>query len=156
VRHLIQPNRASCFATCAAMITDQTVEEVFEELGHNGLDIYWPNLKEPMCYRGFTPQEIVLFLMAHGWAAIEYMPTFMYGPTPSHVTQFTALDFTDTVRNQKCAIIGFVTWDNQHHFAVWDGERVIDPNGETRTFDSISSRIRMSWILARIKSAQDG
>ncbi len=63
---LKQPNRWSCLPTAMAMITDQSVDMIINQIGHDGSEILWPDLPEPRCRRSFHIQEMVDIALASG------------------------------------------------------------------------------------------
>ena len=58
------------------MVLDMPLADIFDEIGHDGSQIIWPDLPEPMCRRGFHPQELIDVCLARGYAAtrIELSP----------------------------------------------------------------------------------
>jgi len=72
----IKPNAWSCSITALAMTLDIPVSEVITEIGHDGSEIIFPNMDEPMRRRGFHSQELVEIAWHHGYAMtpIEFFP----------------------------------------------------------------------------------
>lgn len=152
MQHLIQPNPASCFATCAAMISNRSVEQVFAQIGHDGMAIEWPELSPPMCYRGFHPIEISDYLLKHRIAMVEFNRNFAYGPDADHMKMFEDDFFINRLIDNDCAIVGYLTWRNVRHFAVVQNCRVYDPSGKVEDLNQIRSRIEVAFLIFRIKS----
>lgn len=44
---------------------------IFKQIGHDGSEIVWPDLKEPLCRRGFHVQELVDVALKFGVALVE-------------------------------------------------------------------------------------
>lgn len=54
-----QPNHWSCNLASMAMVLDVHYRELIEEIGHDGSEILYPDLPEPLCRRGFHMQELI-------------------------------------------------------------------------------------------------
>ena len=63
-----KPERWQCLVTSFAMALDMLVADVMREIGHDGGQVLWPDMPEPMCRRGFHPQELIDVCRAHGYA----------------------------------------------------------------------------------------
>ena len=72
-----QPNHWSCEVTAFAMALHTPVAELIEGIGHDGSEIIWPDLPDPMCRRGFHSQELVdeCLKRGHSCTPIEWHPT---------------------------------------------------------------------------------
>lgn len=57
--HQTKPNQWSCSITAAAMAINIPVDQLIDQLGHDGSEIVFPHLPEPACRRGFHSQEII-------------------------------------------------------------------------------------------------
>ena len=68
--------RWMCLPASFAMALDLPLASVLQVVGHDGSEIIWPALPEPICRRGFHPQELIDVCLAHGYAAtlIELAP----------------------------------------------------------------------------------
>lgn len=79
MNHQRKPNAWSCAITALAMTLDILVEDVISEAGHNGGEIIFPLLEEPMCRKGFHSQEIVRIAWRHGFAMtpLELFPRIL-------------------------------------------------------------------------------
>ena len=76
MRLLRKPERWMCLPTSFAMVLDLPLSAIFDEIGHDGSQIIWPDLPEPTCRRGFHPQELIHVCLNHGHAAtrVELYP----------------------------------------------------------------------------------
>jgi hypothetical protein len=76
MRLLRKPERWMCLPASFAMALDIPLEAIFKETGHDGSEIVWPQLPEPMRRRGFHPQELVHVCLSRGYAAtpVELFP----------------------------------------------------------------------------------
>ena len=79
MKHQRKLNRWSCAITALAMALRLPVEKIVEEAGHDGGEIVFPHLSEPMCRQGFHSQELVRIAWQHGYAMtpIELFPQTM-------------------------------------------------------------------------------
>ena len=63
-----------CMAEAFASILKTDVQNIYEYLGHDGSEIIWPELEEPLCRRTFHPQELIRFCLSHGHAVTQLEP----------------------------------------------------------------------------------
>jgi hypothetical protein len=72
----LKPNQWSCAITSLAMTLRRPVADLVEQIGHNGGEIIFPDLPEPLCRRGFHDQELIHLAWQHGYTstAIELNP----------------------------------------------------------------------------------
>ena len=59
------------------MALDVPVAELIESIGHDGSEIIWPDLPDPMCRRGFHSQELIEECLRRGRSCtpIEWYPS---------------------------------------------------------------------------------
>lgn len=69
---LRQPNKWSCLPTAFAMAMDVSLESLLERIGHNGSEICWPNLPDPLCRRSFHEQELFYAADYFGWLVTPF------------------------------------------------------------------------------------
>ena len=55
-----------CLPKAFCQITGISIEQMLHEIGHDGSEILWPELPEPLCRRAFHVQEIIEVLLKHG------------------------------------------------------------------------------------------
>jgi hypothetical protein len=67
---LKQPNSWSCSVTAFAMALDVSIEKLICMVGHDGSEILWPELSDPLRRRGFHLQELMLCAVH-----LDYIPT---------------------------------------------------------------------------------
>ena len=77
----LKPNRWSCSITAMAMALETPVQHLIEHLGHDGSEIVFPQLKDPMYRRGFHSQELIQLAWDWGYAVtpFELAPTITSG-----------------------------------------------------------------------------
>jgi len=73
---IVQPNRWSCLPTSFAMALDCKVDELIEEIGHDGSEIIYPDASEPLNRRSFHTQELIdcAIKRFHAVVPIEIIP----------------------------------------------------------------------------------
>lgn len=126
-----QPNDWSCLPTAFAMTLDMPVEQIIEELGHDGSEVIFPNLEDPYSRRSFHPQELldICILRDYGVIPVEREPSC---EVQGHVYKLSLskrrLDYY-LVNYTNCILIG-TSQSGKPHAVAWNGERVFDPNGK--------------------------
>jgi len=72
----IKPNQWSCSVTAFAMALRVPVAELIKKIGHDGSQIVFPALEDPMCRRGFHSQELIRAAWQYGFTCtpIELFP----------------------------------------------------------------------------------
>jgi len=73
----LKPNQWSCAITSLAMTLNVPVADLVSQLGHDGSEIVFPSLAEPMCRRGFHSQELIHLAWQWGFTvtAFDLFPT---------------------------------------------------------------------------------
>ena len=77
MKHLLQkPGEQKCLTYCCAMLLDLPVEIVENMIGHDGMEILWPERPGNERYRGVHIQEIQDVFISYGKAIfpIEQFP----------------------------------------------------------------------------------
>lgn len=78
-----KPNPWGCAVTAFAMAIDIPVQQLIEEIGHDGGEKIFTHMPDPMCRRGFHSQELIQAAWQHGFACtpIEMYPMLRCEPT---------------------------------------------------------------------------
>lgn len=144
---LLKMNKPQCLLYSTAMVLNETPENLIKEIGHDGLDKWWPELKEPFCYRSFHPQEILDCFMRRGFGFLVVESDPHIGPDlgsprrvpvdPQRMKEFL---------NLPGILIGTAFGSNPHA-AAWDGKMVFDPGGMTYNLKDFN----VSEFWAKIK-----
>ncbi len=148
VRLQKQPNQASCVPTAFAMALEISVEDIFKELGHNGMAIWWPDQECSKRYRGFHIQEMIDVCFNHGWVItpIEPQPTatpcVTIKPRVYELKKKSLVRIYEYLDNKRGVLIG------DGHAAAWIDGMVHDPNGTTYGIEDFG--IREFWMMTRI------
>jgi hypothetical protein len=159
-----KPERWMCLVTSFAMALDIPVAEIIREIGHDGSQILWPALPEPMCRRGFHPQELIDVCRARGYAVtnIEACPGLMAtagrGPEFRWLTEDEAWSRFTRVTESTRGVLEGVVLPRKHHAVAYERGRLFDPDGHELSFsrDACAQRSFMAqhlWCLDRIGGA---
>jgi hypothetical protein len=70
--HLKKTQPWGCLATAFAMAYDMTLEEFYDYIEHDGAQIVFPELDDPMCRRGTHPNEAVLVGLLRGFTVTPF------------------------------------------------------------------------------------
>jgi hypothetical protein len=72
----LKPNKWSCSVTAFAMALRMPVQDLIDEIGHDGSEIIFPELEDPTCRRGFHSQELIYAVWKLGFTVtpIELAP----------------------------------------------------------------------------------
>jgi hypothetical protein len=134
MRLLRKPERWMCLPTSFAMVLDLPLSAIFDEIGHDGSPITWPDLPEPLRRRGFHPQELVHVCLSHGHAAtlVELYPVLRTTPDGSDYIIAYPDDnwarFTRIIGHSRGVIEG-VNHRRCGHAVAYEYGRIFDPEG---------------------------
>lgn len=123
------PNRWSCLPTSFAMVLGHQVGELLLRIGHDGSEIIWPALPEPLRRRSFHIQELIAQAWMLGWSvtAIEARPQLV-GAVGVEPLDVQAPWFMQALSESEGVLTGR-TLRGQAHAVAWDGRNCYDPNG---------------------------
>ena len=123
-----QPNRWSCVPTAFANLLDIDVKYLIDQIGHDGSSIIFPHLPEPLCRRGFHPQEVLFALLKediHFETFESIINCLSIDNKIYHIHFITRL--TDLLSTQNGVLIGNI--NDQNHCVTWYENIIHDPNG---------------------------
>lgn len=69
-----QPNPAACMVTAFGMVIGVPVAELIEQIGHDGLNVIWPEEQGAKRYLGFHIQELIAALLEREYAIVPIEP----------------------------------------------------------------------------------
>jgi len=148
MRMQVTPNAWSCLPTAFAIALEVPLAEVLEGIGHDGSEVAWPDLPEPLRRRAFHIQELVLFAFRRSAWVIPFdaLPTQIgaHGVTPL----LCEYGFEEILRSNFGVLTG-LNYAEQRHAVAWDGREIWDPNG--RCYSPEDFHIETFWA---IKSAE--
>lgn len=139
MKTLRQPNKWSCTVAGLAMLLDISIEQVIQEIGHDGSEIWWPD--DPRPQRAFAMQELIDIAIQHGVALVPIHGCPAVADSkderPIHLFQ----DYEDRLMNHMTGNPGLITGyyaPNKFHLVAWDGTHVHDPmDGRVYSFDDV-------------------
>jgi hypothetical protein len=127
------PNRWSCLPTAFAMVLRLPVAKVIAGLTHDGSEVAWPQLPEPLCRRGFHIQELIFL----AWEYKKFVTPFEAIPLLTSQGQPPIdVPFTEPPQKRLAWIMaaheGVITGlapSGMPHACSWDRSLCLDPNG---------------------------
>ncbi len=141
---LLTMTSPQCLLYSAAMVLDVEPDTLINEIGHDGLEVWWPQFDDYRQYRSHNMQEIIdCFLRrGKGLAPIDACP--MQSPDGSALlARETYVDgparFMATIKGQRAILIGWT------HAWAWDGEDVYDPRGYFDVIDNL--QLKSAWMM---------
>jgi len=154
----LQPKRL-CLPTAFAMALDMPVADLLVAVGHDGSDIIFPGVAEPLCRRSIHIQELIDIALARGFAVtpIELFPTLV--PAADSPLKHTVAyrhgnwrRFADTIAQSR----GVIDGAGRHcgHAVAYDHGRIFDPQGfaydyARRTCEAHHFYTRCAWRIDR-------
>lgn len=123
-----QPNLWSCLPAAFATATGIPFDTLIENIGHDGSDVVFPDLPEPLCRRGFHCQELSRVLLRFGFcvASFESCPIGYLDEEHSYdVTEDLLPIMVDSIG----VLCGRVRSTGKLHSVAWDGKKCYDPSG---------------------------
>ncbi len=142
------------------MALDIPVKVALNLIGHDGSDLVFPGLEEPMCRRGFHSQELVELAMMGGFWPTPYQ-LFPSTKSEGGCYLYTVYSSQGDERYQKFASVIQTTAGvlegkgiSCHHAVAYDHGRIFDPDG--REYDYTLKNCEAQgfygkrlWILTR-------
>jgi hypothetical protein len=139
-----KPFRWGCAIASLAMVLDVPAEQLVREIGHDGSQIVWEGLPEPLCRRGFNPQELIDCCLNRGLAVteIQAFPVFDCPGRLPQVQRLTVLFGAEPLENWKrftshiassCGIL-FGRGLHCEHAVAYDLGEIYDPDGSIFEF----------------------
>lgn len=128
---LRQVNRWSCLPTALAMLADVSLEDVLDKIGHDGSEIIFPTLPEPLCRRSFTVEEIQYVTAAFSFVLVQYHPGVIYKPKEGCEKQILFPQFQLKLEEVDGLLFGTPNGKNLGHVVAWSAmeKMIYDPNG---------------------------
>lgn len=130
-----QPNIWSCVPAAFATATNIPFETLLEKIGHDGSEIIFPDLEEPLRRRAFHIQELVRALFDLGWIVSTYEFEFQAFIDEQHIHNIIYSDkeneaFIKKLFHDSFGVIGaIVKSTGKYHAVAWDGKQCYDPIG---------------------------
>jgi hypothetical protein len=130
------------------MLLDEPAENLFEEIGHRGKAILWPELPAPRCYKGININEVQDCVLRRGCGLVPIDKDPMNSPYEDGRDARQIWDFPYQLTRfygylQKYPAL--LIMDN--HACAWDAdtEKVYDPNGFVESLQHY--QVESIWLL---------
>lgn len=116
------------------MVLNLRVEKLLEQLGHDGSEVLWPDLRDPFRRRGHHIEEIQYVAWRMGAFFVPFVPRWEYNPDAAPDRRFVAYDRAEACRQVMWRTDGIMVGQYKRgspHAVAWDSkERLIyDPEG---------------------------
>ena len=137
-----RPEPWMCMPLAFAMAQDIPVADLLAALGHDGSEIVFPSLPEPLCRRCFHIQELVQVVLARGFAAtpVELFPVLQPTEAGPHRIALYADNnwrrFEEAIRAGRGVIDG--TGARHGHTVAYDHGRIFDPKGSVYDYSRLA------------------
>lgn len=142
-------NSWSCLFDCFRYLFDVSEQELLEKLGHDGSQIIWPNLPDPLCRRAFHPQEFIRVGLEYGIAVIGIERTSYSAPT--YEAEPMARNFLPPLHYYLEHFDGVLTGTcltrDVRHAVIWKNRSLIDPVNVCKSVDKFDPE--MFWITKK-------
>jgi hypothetical protein len=128
-----QPNKWSCVPAAFATATQIPIETLLKKLGHDGSEIIFPDLEEPLCRRAFQVQELSVVLWSLGFAVGHYDIEPLAILDEHHIYTITYVDSEIVFQKMLSESIGVgcgrIQGTEKTHAFAWNGKSAYDPCG---------------------------
>lgn len=146
---LLKMPEPQCLLYSAAMVLDLDPEELIQEIGFTGLEVFWPELEKPYCYRGIHPQEIQDCCLVRNRCFVILEADSASGPHGGHPkkirTEQQSLARIQAYLTGNTGILIGVNRLGNPHACAWDGSQVYDPNGQIYSIMHFS--LQEFWMI---------
>lgn len=143
----------SCLLDAFSRVLDIPAGLIEKWIEHDGGEVIWPQLREPLCRRGFHIQELIDFCFANGYwvTPIDALPSCK----PTNDIKIESLYIYNNsnavkrlrkyMKNTKGVLTGQTLSGNRHAIA-WVNNDVLDP--ARKIFHVNDFRIETYWIIS--------
>ena len=148
-----QPNNWSCVPSAFATALNIEIDTLLELIGHDGSEIIFSDLQEPLCYRGFHIQELVYALWVLGYNVVSFEVEPLAFTDEQHVftLTFTPEDFERVMSDSIGVGCGRIADTEKTHAFAWNGSKCYDPTGfiyplsrfDLYSYHAISKRVEL-------------
>jgi len=150
-----QPNERSCLVTSFAMCLSTKTEILFAEVGHDGMEVIYPENIPPYDTRPFCPEELYPSCLKRGYSCVAVNRfNAMSMPHGLHVIRTSFFEYI----MQYSGVISC----REGHSVAWDKQYIFDPVGkkypleklkyQPDTFIIIEREIEKYYVSRQIES----
>jgi hypothetical protein len=114
------------------MATESTLEHYIEKLGHDGSELWWPDIPDPYGRRCFDVQECANVAFKLGYFVHEIRNSYAYGPPDREPRKIEVNPkFLENMmfEGQGILLVTPKYNDQNSHCVAWDRKEVFDPLG---------------------------
>lgn len=140
---------ANCLVYSVAMLLDEPAENLFNEIGHRGDTIIWPELPPPRRYKGININEVQDCVLRRGRGLVPIDKHPSNSPYDDGSQSVRVLEFPHNIQRfygylEKYPAL--LIMDN--HACAWDLEtqKVYDPNGFIESLQRYKEIVSI-WLL---------
>lgn len=126
-QHAVQPNVWSCLPTALAIVLGVPVQEIFDYLGHDGSQIFWPDLDDPWRRRSFHMQEMVDYCLSQNYALTMVSPYLGLASKDADDVKIIENKLMDHCTKYYNGILTGTVVGGLPHAIAWRGGVAIDP-----------------------------
>lgn len=136
----VQPNLWSCLPTAFSTVTGISLENLLDEIGHDGSEIIFPDAPDPLSRKAFHPQECLIAIykiylknpqLQRRYFSCISNELVCHNPKTDdiYIHEYPQDIFNLFLQNHNGVIIGEI--HDKMHAAAWDRIRqaALDPNG---------------------------
>jgi len=143
-------DKPQCLLYSAAMVLGTSPGQLIKEIGHDGLEVWWPEFNDDRRYRAHSIEEIIdcCAQRQKGLMPISAMP--MQAPPggePRNTYAFPTRRYEHYIHMKPAILIGQTENGNGHAWA-WDGFHALDPRGFKTS--EVRGSIQTAWVLTRL------
>lgn len=153
--------KSGCLLYSFAAILEIDPETLIEEIGHDGMDKKWPELKEPYCYQSFHIQELIDCCLRRGYSCTEiqsmptslpapqaylHLPVHNIGPHFPYDTSRVKYRFIDHLKGKDAVLYGR-TDKNVTHAWAWHEGMAHDPRSGHGVCSLADIKIMNAWLI---------
>lgn len=146
---LRSPNKWSCTAAAFAMVLNMPFTAITSLVGHDGSEVLYPELPEPLCRRGFHIQELTRICFQNGFAVIPIQKEPAGSPDGQRIHKIENLEFFNKcLRHYTGVMIG---QGRQHQHAVAYSEGLIfDPSYKITPYPSPVFEPHTFYVVSKL------
>lgn len=164
MRSQVQPSQWSCSITAFAIVLGVPVQELIDEVGHDGSEIWWPMATPPSDRRGFHLQELINICINRGYSVTTVEPvSSIHSPEYDELglTSAKRIEWKESIKTRMTRIltgtVGVLSGkgpSGTRHSVAWDGNNILDPTyGNTYSLKGFS--IQYYHLIQKVQFGLD-
>lgn len=153
MRMKTQRNRWSCLLSSFAMCLDRDEKVIESIIGHDGSEIIWPQLPEPLRRRSFHIMELIRVAYIYDYGVIPFSGNYEVFPTTEMQVSKKydmPVDYFDQIIERNQGVFTGLGPSGSRHAVAWDGRLIYDPTGGV-VYSKERFSIEMFWAVVPLK-----